>query len=352
MKKKFWLFLFLLILCGVLVLIFIKFDFVKKDDNDTIVNHTYYDNSKSSIVMDVTTKRVLYQNNIHERMLPASTTKILTCITAIEHYQLDDFVVINSDVLKTEGSSIYLEVGDVISIKDLLYGLMLCSGNDAANALALHYSGNLQDFIFLMNETAKKIGMYDSTFENPHGLDTTTKNYTTTYDMALLMSYAMKNETFKTITSTKDYHPTIISGKKMYYHNKHRLIQSDEKVTGGKTGYTKNAKRTLVTSFKQEDFEIVVVTFNCSDDWNVHEGLANYCFDKYKQKRILSKFDVLFYASFDQSYLIENEKLLVPIRESETINYKIYEDDEGIRIVYFINKEEVGDVIFRSIKDE
>lgn len=162
----------------------------------------------------------------------------------------------------------------------------------------------------------------------------------------------MKNETFKTITSTKDYHPTIISGKKMYYHNKHRLIQSDEKVTGGKTGYTKNAKRTLVTSFKQEDFEIVVVTFNCSDDWNVHEGLANYCFDKYKQKRILSKFDVLFYASFDQSYLIENEKLLVPIRESETINYKIYEDDEGIRIVYFINKEEVGDVIFRSIKDE
>lgn len=196
------------------MLIFIKFDFVKKDDNDTIVNHTYYDNSKSSIVMDVTTKRVLYQNNIHERMLPASTTKILTCITAIEHYQLDDFVVINSDVLKTEGSSIYLEVGDVISIKDLLYGLMLCSGNDAANALALHYSGNMQDFIFLMNETAKKIGMYDSTFENPHGLDTTTKNYTTTYDMALLMSYAMKNETFKTITSTKDYHPTIISGKK------------------------------------------------------------------------------------------------------------------------------------------
>ena len=139
---------------------------------------------------------------------------ILTCITAIEHYQLDDFVVINSEVLKTEGSSIYLEVGDVISIKDLLYGLMLCSGNDAANALALHYSGNMQDFIFLMNETAKKIGMHNSTFENPHGLDTTTKNYTTTYDMALLMSYVMKNETFKNITSTKDYNPTIISGKK------------------------------------------------------------------------------------------------------------------------------------------
>ena len=173
------------------MLIFIKFDFVKKDDNDTIVNHTYYDNSKSSIVMDVTTKRVLYQNNIHERMLPASTTKILTCITAIEHYQLDDFVVINSDVLKTEGSSIYLEVGDVISIKDLLYGLMLCSGNDAANALALHYSGNMQDFIFLMNETAKKIGMNDTSFANPIGKDDE-NNYSTSSDIAKLLKYALK----------------------------------------------------------------------------------------------------------------------------------------------------------------
>ncbi len=351
MKKKFWLFLFLILLCTIVVIIF-KLDLFKHDKKVISTTSSLYDNAKSSIAMDVTTKRILYQNNIYERMLPASTTKILTCITAIETYALDDFVVIADDALQATGSSIYLEVGDVISVNDLLYGLMLRSGNDAANALALHYSGKMEDFVYLMNKLAKKIGMHDSTFENPHGLDETSKNYTTTYDMALLMSYAMQNETFRKITSTKEYNPTIISHKKMYFFNKHQLVINNELVTGGKTGYTKLAKRTLVTTFKKDDFEIVVVTFNCSDDWNVHENIAKYCFNKYSQKQLLSKFDVLFAISGKSHYIIEKENLLVPVTKEEELSYKIFEQDNELTICYYTEEKMICNVKFRSRKDE
>ncbi len=351
MNKKFWLLVVLLSLCSILLIFFYKTDLLAKESNDVFSSTTYYDNAKSSIVMDLNSRRVLYENNSHERMLPASTTKILTCITAIEHYQLDDYVVIDKEVLKTEGSSIYLEVGDVISVNDLLFGLMLCSGNDAANALALHYSGKLSDFVFLMNETAKKIGMTNSTFENPHGLDVDTKNYTTTYDMALLMSYAMKNPTFRQIVATKSYHPTIISGKKMYFNNKHKLIQQLDNVTGGKTGYTKKAERTLVTTFKNQNFEIVVVTFKCSDDWQVHQSLANYCFTKFQPQKMLSKFEILFSVSNKKYYNIEEADLILPVATSESITYKIIEAKSNLWIVYYSDLDVIAKIEIEALNE-
>lgn len=233
LKNKILLFILLIILCASVVVVALK---ITPKTKEVDVFKTVTDYSESSIVLDKNTKRILYENNIHKKMLPASTTKILTCITALENYNLDDLILVTKDMLNVDGSSIYLEIGDVISVKDLLYGLMLCSGNDAASALSFHYSGNPNDFIYLMNQVAKKINMKNSIFENPHGLDSTSKNITTVYDMALLMSYALENETFREIAKTKSYNPKIASGKQMYFTNKHRLIKSETNVTGGKTG--------------------------------------------------------------------------------------------------------------------
>lgn len=252
------------------------------------INYPRSVNAKSCIVLDANTNEVLYAQNIHERLLPASITKILTCITVLEHYPLDDVVIINNAINQCTGSKIYLMPGYVITVKDLLYGLMLNSGNDAALALALHLSNNEDDFMVLMNATAKKIGMKNSVFLNPSGLDEETKNYTTAYDMAILMSYALKNQTFRTIASCREYCPEIISGERLYFHHKHRLVHTNSLVTGGKTGYTKLAGRTLVTSFQKEDNEIVIVTFKSGDDWRIHTDLANRTFSSFTNNEEVS----------------------------------------------------------------
>lgn len=334
MKLKVLLFTVLFIFCFLIIVIGVK---ITEANNDVNVSINFSDSSVSSIAMDRRTKRVLYENNIHKRMLPASTTKIMTALVAIKYYDLDDFVVITNDMINVEGSRIYLEVGDVISVKDLLYGLMLRSGNDAAMALAYHYSGTFSDFIYLMNETAKEIGMKDTTFENPHGLDSSSKNYISVYDMALLMSTALEDDTFRMITKTKNYKNKIISGKFINFSNKHKLILNNELVTGGKTGFTKNAKRTLVTSFMKEDFEIIVVSFNCSDDWNLHLNLADYCFNRYKLKSIASKIELL--VSLDKKTYFKSTDLLFPTVNNETVTYEI--GDNNI-VTYYINDKKVG----------
>ena len=199
-----------------------------------ITDNTF--SSKCMIAVDASNNNILYEKNIHQKMLPASLTKVLTCIVAIEHYNLDDYVVINYDMVNVEGSRIYLEVGDVISVRDLLYGLMLYSGNDAALALAYHYSGDINDFIILMNEVCRKLKMNNSIFFNPHGLDSTNQNLTTAYDLAILFSYCLKNNTFRNITGTKNYKCEIYSNRILSFRNKHRLIHSSPFATGGKTG--------------------------------------------------------------------------------------------------------------------
>ncbi len=234
--------------------------------------------SEAIIALDTNNNLVIYQKNIHKVMLPASLTKVLTAILSIKLYNLDDFVIITDEMVNVEGSRVYLEVGDVVSIKDLIYGLMLCSGNDCAMALALHYSGILNDFMILMNNLAEEIGMRHSSFNNPHGLDEQNQNLTTAYDLAILFSYAMKNETFRLVTGSKTYQNTIYSERKVYFRNKHRLIHSDELVIGGKTGYTKKAKRTLITCFKKENTEIIIVTLNASSDWFIHQDLSKRIF--------------------------------------------------------------------------
>ena len=171
---------------------------------------------------------------------------------------------------------------------DLLYGLMLRSGNDAAMAIAEFVGGNEADFVKMMNEKAKEIGMTNSIFQNPSGLDETTYNLSTAKDMALVMQYAMNNPIFREITGTKTHKATTKNGMTYVWHNKHKLVTGYyEYAIGGKTGFTKQARRTLVTSARKDEMELIVVTLKAGDDWNDHMSLFNYGFDNYEVQTIM-----------------------------------------------------------------
>ncbi len=238
--------------------------------------------SEACIVMNLDTKEIYYQKAINKVLLPASLTKVLTTITALENMDLNKYYHIKYDYLLIEGSKIYLEADDLVRGIDLLYGIMLRSGNDASNVIANCYGKSYADFIIKMNELAKKIGMHSSNFTNPTGLDEENENQTTAYDLALLMSYAMSNQTFRQIVSTKTYRFSSAT-KNFFLVNKHKLIHEECGFIGGKTGFTKRARRTLISCFEKYQSRIVVVTLNASDDWNLHKNLANYAFSVINQ---------------------------------------------------------------------
>ena len=205
----------------------------------------------AEIVMELNTNRVVYSNNANAKKFMASTTKILTAITIIENCNLNDVVSIKKESVGIEGSSIYLKKDEKLTVRELLYGLMLRSGNDCAHALAIHCSNSINNFASLMNHTARKIGATSSNFVNPHGLHDD-NHYTTAYDLALISCYAMKNDIFREIVSTKSIR---ISGATKdtprLLINKNKMLKEFSGSTGIKTGYTKKAGRCLVSSCKR-----------------------------------------------------------------------------------------------------
>ena len=164
-----------------------------------------FDTARSSIIVDLNSGRVLYENNADDVRLIASITKIMTCIIAIEEGDLDKEIKAGEEILKMYGTSIYLELNEKMKLIDLLYGLMLRSGNDASVVIAKAVAGSEEDFVKMMNKKAKEIGMTNTTFSNPHGLDEETKNYSTARDMAKLSRYAYKNKTYRKIIGTEEY---------------------------------------------------------------------------------------------------------------------------------------------------
>ena len=244
--------------------------------------------SQCGILMEQSTGRVLYEKCPDDQMYIASITKILTTIVAIENANLDEWVEISDNVTRQVGSALYLMLGDQVKLIDLLYGLMLRSGNDAAMAIAEFVGGDEASFVKMMNDKAKEIGMTNSVFQNPSGLDETTYNLSTARDMALIMQYAMNNPIFREITGTETHKATTKNGMTYVWHNKHKLVTGYyEYAIGGKTGFTKQARRTLVTSARKDDMELVVVTLKAGDDWNDHMNLFNYGFDNYQIKTII-----------------------------------------------------------------
>ena len=248
--------------------------------------------ASSYIVMDMDSGRVMEGSNINKVSLIASITKILTAITAIEYGNLEDIVKIDDNILKAYGSGIYVQVGEELTLDDLLYGLMLRSGNDAALAIASHVGDSVDNFVFMMNEVAKRIGMKDSYFVNPSGLEENdgSANKSTVYDMAILTKYAMKNEHYRRIVSAREI--VVKSSYKIYrWINKNKLLSSYEYCSGGKTGYTKKAHRTLVTTASKNDMNLVVVTFNDGNDFNDHKALYEEYFNNYNRVKIIDKND-------------------------------------------------------------
>ena len=245
--------------------------------------------ASAAIGLDLDNGRVLYGYNINEKRLIASTTKIMTAIVAIENSEIEKEIVITDIIHEAFGSAIYIEVGEKITIKDLLYGLMLRSGNDAALAISEAVSGSEEEFVYLMNEYANNLKMTNTIFYNPHGLEEKNgdANKSTALDMAILTKYAMENEIFREIFKTKEY--TVKTNFKTYvWHNKNKLLKIDY-ITGGKTGFTELARRTLVTTGSKNNMNIVVVTLNDPNDWEDHQNIYEHIFKEYKSYKVLNK---------------------------------------------------------------
>ncbi len=245
--------------------------------------------AKAAILMDMDSGRVLYGKDINYVQSVASISKIMTAICVIENMDLEDDIIVGDEVLKAYGSGIYVQIGEKLKVKDLLYGLMMRSGNDAAIVLAKNAGGSVKGFANIMNMKAKKLGMKNTIFNNPTGLDEEDDgNLSSPYDMALLMSYAMKNKKFRKIVSVKTY--TLKTNKNVYkWKNKNKLLYSYRYTIGGKTGYTKKAKRTLVTAASKDNLNLVAVTINDGNDFKDHTDLFEEAFKTYKNYLLLNK---------------------------------------------------------------
>ena len=233
----------------------------------------------SAILVDADSGRVLYEQNADAKMLIASTTKILTALVATREGDLSQVVTVKREATLTEGSSMYLKEGEQLTLETLLYGLLLCSGNDAAVAIADAVGGSQAGFVKLMNETARELGMEHSSFANPNGLDDE-DHYSTARDMAKLACAAVNNETLMRIASTRT---VTIGGRTMTNHNK--LLSYMDGCIGLKTGYTKAAGRTLVSCAERNGQRLVAVTLQDGNDWADHQALYEYGFATYPAKR-------------------------------------------------------------------
>lgn len=277
----------------------------------------------AAIVMDTISGRVLYSKNMDQRLPMASTTKVVTAITAIENGNLNDIITTSRNASYTEGSSIWLEENEKISMENALYGLMLSSGNDAATAIAEHISGGEKEFATLMNETAKKAGATNSHFENPHGLDSP-GHYTTAYDLALITCYALKNETFKEIVKTESRKiPWQGHEWNRVLKNHNKLLWKYEFADGVKTGFTKKSGRCLVSSATKNGWQLVAVTLNAGDDWNDHIKMLEYAFCTYEVTKVIEKnqymksINVINGKTSDKVLLFSKNDFSIPTLSSE-----------------------------------
>ncbi|MBV7507186.1 D-alanyl-D-alanine carboxypeptidase [Bacillus sp. sid0103] len=283
----------------------------------------------SAVLIEQKSGRILYEKDAHTKRRIASITKIMTAKLAIESGKMNQYVKVSEQATRAEGSSVYLKPGEKIKLKDLVYGLMLRSGNDTAVAIAEYVGGSVEGFVYLMNQKAKEIGMLNTHFSNPHGLDDHEEHYSTAYDMAILMRYAMQDKTFKKISGTRVYrasNPTEDWDR--VWKNKNRLLGKYKYTTGGKTGYTKRAKRTLVTTATNGDMNLIAVTLNDPDDWNDHITMYESGFKGFDMAEVLSegKIDGIK-NKYYKNHLFVKKTIVYPVTSEEmdlfSIKYKL-----------------------------
>lgn len=301
------------------------------------------DSAVSSILVDTDSGRILYSKNSNHVQSVASISKIMTAIVAIESGKLKKTVTIDESVLKAYGSGIYVKVGEKLTLEDLLYGLMLRSGNDAALAIADFVGGDVGKFVKMMNEKANELGMKNSIFHNPSGLDEEAEkgNFSTATDMAKVTSYAMQNPTFRKIAGTKKY--VLKTNKNTYvWHNKNKLLNTYQYTTGGKTGFTKKARRTLVSTASKDGLNLVAVTLNDGNDFTDHKNMHEYGFANYKKYILVKKdhIDIKENNYYKDDILYMEKDLSVALTESEKDNVLVKYELEKIRKVK--DKDKVG----------
>lgn len=294
---------------------------------------------KSAILIEASSGRVLYEKNACERLPMASTTKIATALTVLNNANLDDVVTVDKRAVGVEGSSLYLREGEKLTVKELLYGLMLRSGNDAAVALALHVGGSVEQFVELMNNEAKKAGATNTSFTNPHGLHND-NHYTTAYDLALITKRAMQNQEFLKIVSSKS---AVIANDGFEYKrsltNKNKLLTNYEYANGVKTGYTKKAGRCFVGSAVKDGMQLIAVVLNCAPMFENAQSMLEFGFSKYTMTNIISKNKVcgVVYCKQKATYYACSDGFSYPLMDGEkkllTKDVSIPDDENGLATI-------------------
>ncbi len=276
--------------------------------------------AQSAVLLDAQTGRILYEKNAFSEKTMASTTKIMTAILALEYQNTDEIVTVSANAAGQEGSSMYLAAGQKISLYELICGLMMVSGNDAAVAIAEHISGDVTSFAQKMTQKAKEIGANNTSFKNPNGLDEK-GHYTTAYDLALIARYCMQNPVFCEIVSKSKIE---VNSNTYYNHNK--LLYKYPYCTGIKTGYTKKSGRCLVSSATKDGFSVIAVTLSAPDDWNDHIYLFDYAFNNYKPRNIITENQTIKEITVKNG---ETEKINAVYKNSFSMNLT---DDEQVDI--------------------
>lgn len=299
-----------------------------------------------AVLMDAESGRVLYEHDPHQPRLIASITKLLTALVAVEEGpDLDQVVKVKREWLGSEGSSIYLKEGEEITLRGLLYGLILQSGNDAAMAIACHTAGSAEAFVERMNARAAQLGMKNSSFANPSGLNDD-NHYSTAYDMALLAQACLKNETVADICATR----SITIGKRTFV-NHNKLLTRYEGCVGMKTGFTEKAGRTLVSAATREGQTLICVTLNDGDDWNDHCKLLDYGFETFPRETLCQKGEVLGSVAVEGSLIptvaaVTAEGAGYPLKAGEKLTMEV-ELDRSIQAP-FEARAVLGEVLWKK----
>ena len=348
----------------IILLLFLLFPIVSfADTTPTISGH-------HAIVIERNSNRILYEKKAFDKAYIASTTKIMTCIVALEHNDLNSIVKVSKKAARTGGSDVGLKEGDEIIFSELLYGLMLKSGNDSAVAIAEHTAGSVEEFAKLMNKKALDLGALSTNYVTPHGLDTD-NHYSTAYDLAIITNYALQNPTFQKLVSTTYHTMTFKDGKTKELKNTNPLLFSYPGTTGVKTGYTGLANRCLVASAKQNNMELIAVTLGePSSKLRISDTtkLLNYCFKNYSLCNITNlypaQFTIPVQKSLEKNILpIYETYLIIPLTEQEQqnvtlqsyfpkeINAPVKAKQEVGKVQFLLNDEILGEVNLLCSKD-
>lgn len=306
--------------------------------------------AKSMVVIEADSRRVLNDKNKDERLAMASTTKIMTALVTCKNVKdFDEVVAINDNAVGIEGTSMYLKKGEKLTVKELLYGLMLPSGNDAAMALAYYVGGSEERFVEMMNEQAKELNLQNTHFANPHGLDAD-GHYTSAYDLAIITAEALKNDTFKEIVSTKNIRVTgSKENEPRFLSNKNKLLKTLDGCTGVKTGFTDNAGRCFVCSCTRDGMTLISVVLNCGPMFEESAKLLNACFEKYKMREILEPYaqgENIKVSNGESDFVqtVTKHGFSYPLTDEEFNNIKIVRNQPEILDAPVVKEQKIGEI--------